>query len=128
MAGMKKVLIVDDDMVSLRTMHAFLRNSYNVVLARGPATALMTLAVEEDIDFVLLDYEMPICDGIQTLALIRSVEKFKHTPVFFMTGVTDPDMVRQALNYSPAGYLLKSLDRNAILARLEQFWNNYRPK
>lgn len=124
---MKTVLIVDDDMVSLRTMHAFLRDNYNVLMARSPATALMTLAVEEEIDFVLLDYEMPICDGIQTLALIRSVEKFKHMPVFFMTGVTDPDMVRQALKYNPAGYLLKTLDKKAVLARIEQFFNNYKP-
>lgn len=124
---MKTVLIVDDDMVSLRTMHAFLRDNYNVLMARSPATALMTLAVEEEIDFVLLDYEMPICDGIQTLALIRSVEKFKRMPVFFMTGVTDPDMVRQALKYNPAGYLLKTLDKKAVLARIEQFFNNYKP-
>lgn len=123
----KKVLIVDDDMVSLRTMHAFLRDNYQVLLARSPATALMTLAQEEP-DFILLDYEMPICDGITTLALIRSVEKFKHTPVFFMTGVTDPDMVRQALNYNPAGYLLKTLDKKSILSRLEQFFNNYKPR
>jgi len=123
----KKVLIVDDDMVSLRTMHAFLRDNYQVMLARSPAMALMTLAQEEP-DFILLDYEMPICDGITTLALIRSVEKYKHTPVFFMTGVTDPDMVRQALNYNPAGYLLKTLDKKAILSRLEQFFNNYKPR
>lgn len=123
----KKVLIVDDDMVSLRTMHAFLRDNYQVMLARSPAMALMTLAQEEP-DFILLDYEMPICDGITTLALIRSVEKYKRTPVFFMTGVTDPDMVRQALNYNPAGYLLKTLDKKAILSRLEQFFNNYKPR
>lgn len=124
---MKKVLLVDDDMVSLRTMHAFLRDTYNVVMAKSPATALMTLGTEEDIDFILLDYEMPICDGLQTLALIRSVEKYKRIPVFFMTGVTDPNMVREALKYNPAGYLLKTLDRKSILARLGQFLNSYKP-
>ena len=44
---------------------------------------------------VLLDYEMPVCDGRQTLEMLRSDPAFADLPVVFLTGRGDPDVVRK---------------------------------
>ena len=46
-------------------------------------------------DMVLLDYEMPVCDGRQTLEMLRSDPAFADLPVVFLTGRGDPDVVRK---------------------------------
>ena len=60
-------------------------------------------------DMVLLDYEMPVCDGRQTLEMLRSEESFDGIPVIFLTGHSEPEAVRALLALKPAGYLLKYL-------------------
>ena len=58
-------------------------------------------------DVILLDYEMPVCDGRQTLEMIRADEEMKDIPVIFLTGVNDRENIQAVLRLRPAGYLLK---------------------
>ena len=75
-------------------------------------------------DLILLDYEMPVCDGVQTLKLIRSEKRFKDIPVFFLTGVDDTEKVKLAVELKPEGYILKSTPQNQIIEKIKSFFTN----
>ena len=65
---------------------------------------------------------MPVCDGRQTLEMLRSDPNFADLPVIFLTGRGDPDSVRKVLALKPAGYLLKNLKPDAIKKEVDNFF------
>jgi len=65
-------------------------------------------------DVILLDYDMPMCDGRMALQMIRELEEAKSVPVIFLTGVQSAAHIRAVLNLHPAGYLLKPAKRDML--------------
>ena len=122
--GIKKlsVLLVDDDEVSLRTMSNWLKSYFNVAVAKSGAACISYLAKNKP-DLILLDYEMPVCDGVQTLEMIRSEEQYADIPVFFLTAVTNSEKVMSALKHKPQGYILKNTSVSDFLAKINQFFD-----
>ena len=68
---------------------------------------------------ILLDYEMPVEKGPQVLENIRKMDKYKDTPVMFLTGISDRDKIREALALKPQGYLLKPIDKEKLLSAIQ---------
>lgn len=113
-AGNKpKVLIVDDSMTVRQHMGKLLSDDYDITLAESSIAAIRSITLNKP-DLVLLDYEMPVCDGRQTLEMIRSDQALADIPVIFLTGRSDPESVKKVKALKPAGYLLKNLEPAAI--------------
>ena len=117
----KHLLVVDDDLVALRTMSNVLNPLFKVSVAKSGAAAISFLAKEHP-DLILLDYQMPVCDGLQTLEMIRAEEDYKNIPVFFLTGVDDADLVKKAMALKPEGYILKSAGSELLISKIEAFF------
>ena len=98
-----------------------LGEDYQVALAESGIAAIRTITLEPP-DLVLLDYEMPVCDGRQTLEMLRSEKAFADIPVIFLTGRSDPDVVRALLALKPAGYLLKYLKPADIKQKIDELY------
>ena len=71
---------------------------------------------------MLLDYEMPVCDGRQVLEMIRSEDELAALPVIFLTGRTDPESVKKVVALKPAGYLSKFLKQEDIKRKIDKFF------
>ena len=71
---------------------------------------------------ILLDYEMPICDGKQTLEMIRSEREFADIPVIFLTGKQDRESIMQVMGLGPAGYLLKTMKPEEVKKYVDRFF------
>ncbi len=104
--GKKTIMVVDDSPAFLRTMQAMLTPEYRVVFATSGPQALTVIARGKP-DLILLDYEMPVCDGKMTLQMLRSEESTKDIPVVFLTGMADARHVQELLALLPNDYLLK---------------------
>jgi len=102
----KKVLIVDDDALTLRNLKMALDSMYDVTIANSGMKAIASIGKQRP-DIILLDYEMPICDGRQTLEMIRADREIADIPVVFLTGVSDREHIEAVVSLKPAGYLLK---------------------
>ena len=114
----KKILVVDDNGQMLRILKDMLEDQYDLELVTSGIKA-MTSIVKERPDIVLLDYEMPVCDGRQTLEMIRSDEDLIDLPVVFLTGINDREHIKQVLKLTPQGYLLKPPSRYSLLRTIE---------
>lgn len=112
------ILLVDDDPVCLRNMMSWLQNFYQVAVAKSGAACLSFLGKAKP-DLILLDYEMPVCDGLQTLEMIRSEPEYADIPVMFLTGVSYTEKVREAIKLKPQGYILKNTDRVEFLNKIK---------
>ena len=115
----KRVLVVDDNGATLRTMKAMLEERYEVAIAISGAQAMTSIGKKRP-DLILLDYEMPVCDGRMTLEMIRADEEMKDIPVVFLTSVNDRANIEAVLKLKPAGYFLKPAVKDKMIAELEK--------
>ncbi len=123
-SGRKCVLLIDDSAIQLRALNEMLKGKYDVLMATSGVKAL-TLIGKCLPDIILLDYDMPVCDGKMTLQMIREIEEARDIPVIFLTGLSDMDHIRSVLDLHPAGYLLKPASRKMIFEVVEK--NLYHP-
>lgn len=119
----KCVLVVDDNGLQLRALNDMLKSKYEVKLATSGMQALTTIGKKKP-DVIILDYEMPVCDGRMTLEMIRELDEAKDIPVIFLTGVNDKEHIAAVLALKPAGYLLKPANATVIYETLERVLEN----
>lgn len=116
-----KVLVVDDSLTVRQHMSNLLEEDYDITLAESSIVAIRNISLNKP-DLVLLDYEMPVCDGKQMLEMIRSDETLADVPVIFLTGRNDPESVKKVKSLKPAGYLLKNLKPEDIKQNIDAFF------
>ncbi len=119
--GRKKILVVDDSEVVRRAMMDLLREDYAVEAVSSGVAAIKCMSLERP-DLVLLDYEMPVCDGSVVLEMMRSEKEFENIPVFFLTGNASRDSVQKVIPLKPAGYLVKTLKPHEIKKNIDDFF------
>lgn len=119
--GKKKILIVDDSGMMRQAMKELLEPDYEVALAQSGVAAIRSMILDKP-DVVLLDYEMPVCDGKQVLEMIRAEEDLAKIPVIFLTGTVDKERIQKLIPLKPAGYLLKTLPPQEIKGNINEFF------
>lgn len=115
----KTILVVDDNATVLRSCKAMLQEFYQIVLASSGLQAMTAIGRRRP-DLILLDYEMPVCDGKMTLEMIRQDESIGDIPVIFLTGVADKEHIEAVLRLRPAGYLLKPAEKERLLKTIRE--------
>lgn len=115
----RRVLVIDDSAMSLRSIKATLDSTYEVSVATDGEKGL-AMAKKKHPDLILLDYEMPGWDGRKTLEEIRKDEEIMDIPVMFLTGVADKEHIAAVLGMNPAGYLLKPVEQSKLLSMIEE--------
>jgi two-component system response regulator VicR len=82
---MATILVVDDERTIVETIVELLEwDGHSVIAASNGVRALEVMAKQRP-DLVLLDFMMPLKDGVETLKAIRSAEALASLPVIFMT-------------------------------------------
>lgn len=117
----KKILVVDDSGIILKAINDLLSADYEVSLAKSGVSAIRSITLNRP-DLVLLDYEMPVCDGKQVLEMIRSEGEFADIAVIFLTGRVDKESVKKVLSLKPAGYLSKTLNPADIKKNIDEYF------
>ncbi len=117
----RKILIVDDSITIRQRIKRLLSEDYDVSDASSGMAAIRSITLDRP-DLVLLDYEMPICDGVHVLEMLRSEKDFADIPVIFLTCKDDKESVKKVLSLKADGYLLKYLNPIDIKKRIDNFF------
>ncbi|MCM1126468.1 MAG: response regulator [Lachnospiraceae bacterium] len=120
----KRILVVDDSDFMRKRIIQLLEKDYAVIEAGSGASAIQSIVVNRP-DLVLLDYEMPVCDGRQALEMIRSEKATASIPVIFLTGKGDVESVKKVMALKPEGYLLKTLPEDDIKKAIDKFFAKF---
>ena len=119
----KHILLVDDDLMFLKMMQEWLSEKYQVTIVKSGAQAISYVANHKP-DLIMLDYEMPITSGAQVMQMLRSEHSSADIPIIFLTGKSDKESVMDVMRLKPQGYLLKSMSRDQMTARVDEFFAN----
>lgn len=117
----KKILVVDDSSSMRQGMKHLLGTDYDVTLASSGLSAIRNITLNKP-DLILLDYEMPVCDGSQVLEMLRSEKDFEDIPVIFLTSKADRDGVNKVIPFNPTGYLLKTMKPADIKKNIDNYF------
>lgn len=115
----KRVLVIDDNPILLRTAKEMLDEQYQVAIAVSAEQAFNSISRNLP-DIILLDYEMPFTNGIDVLKQLRGNVNTKDIPVIFFTGSSDREVVEKLVVLKPDGYLLKPPNKKKMLSVIER--------
>ena len=83
----EKILIVDDDLDTLKLVGLMLQKSGFQILAASTGASGIDLALAELPDLILLDVMMPGMDGYEVTRRLRANENTQNIPIIIVTGV-----------------------------------------
>jgi len=117
---MKRILIVDDDMINRKLLSVIIKKSgdYEVIEAENGLEAL-NIIKNEPIDMILLDIIMPVMDGIDLLKIIKDDSNYQNIPVSILT--TDDTRKPEVLSLGANSVLIKPIKENEIKNLLETY-------
>ena len=117
---MKNILIVDDDEMILKMAEYILeQEGYDVVKALSGMSCLEYLKHTKP-DLILLDVEMPVMSGIQTMEIMKANEEFQKIPVMFITATADVETVAAAGRLGVADYIKKPFMPQDLVDRVKK--------
>ena len=115
----RTILVVDDDAGVRETLQRFIEpDGYDVVQAEGGEQAI-ALANTFQIDAFLIEIGMPRMNGIDLCHAIRAMDRYKTTPILFLTGRQDDAILEEAFTSGGNDFLNKSCSPIALRARLK---------
>ncbi|RXJ65638.1 hybrid sensor histidine kinase/response regulator [Halarcobacter ebronensis] len=116
------ILILDDveeNIYSLKLLiEEFDVDIYTALNARDAIGILMN----NDIDLILSDIQMPDIDGFQFVEYIKGIDKLKDIPIIFITGIYDKDAYQQkGYDLGVIEYISKPIDVNLLSSKLKVY-------
>lgn len=120
----KKILVIDDSKSMLQFTKAMLEElGFEVAIAASGREGLDAYT-NENPDMVLLDIEMPVMDGYETLRKIIQIASTVNNEavVFMLSGKQGTQDVIKAIKEGAKDYLVKPIDQNAFLQKAKKFF------
>ena len=117
---MKRVLFVDDDRFFLDSVRRILKNQRNIWqinYAESGGDALKEVD-KVDYDVIVTDITMPGMNGFELLAELRKSDRTRDVPVIVLTGNSENDLKRRALELDATDLLTKPVHPDDLIARL----------
>ena len=114
---MFKVLIIDDDVNSTDILQITLESyDIDVITATLPDQGI-SLVQKHQPDAVILDFIMPVMNGIEVCQEIR---KFSQVPILVLSVIDQPNIVAKVLDSGADDYLVKPVAGNVLQAYLKK--------
>ncbi|MGM0664220.1 MAG: response regulator [Thermodesulfobacteriota bacterium] len=113
-----KVIIADDSQVMRTIIEKVVRPlGYEAMHACNGQEVLSLLEKGcEGIDLILMDWNMPVLNGLEALNLIRKSNQFSSIPVLMVSTESEDDKIRQALDAGASGYISKPFTSETLAA------------
>lgn len=113
-------LVVDDSRVVRKVARRILEaGGYAVTEAEDGSKALDACRAALP-DCVLLDWNMPIMNGLEFLKALRAEFGPDNPPVVFCTTETDMSFIEQAIENGAQEFIMKPFDSEILLGKFEQ--------
>ncbi len=111
---MVRVLLVDDHVLFRRGLAALMASREAVEVVGEAADGYEAVEMAEALrpDVVLMDIQMPLCDGVQAARVIR--EKVPSAKVLILTVSDEDDHLFEAIKAGAHGYLLKNVQPETL--------------
>ena len=114
----KEIVAVDDSSLILRMLERVLGKQY-FLYAFADGDRALELLKKKAPALIILDIDMPELSGFDMLEMIRQMDHLKNVPVIFLTSNNDKNYVVKAVARGANDYVVKPLDENILLKKID---------
>ena len=116
---MKKIMIVEDEVIIAMSYIAELRNaSFEVSEALVTGEEAVEIFSTINPDLILMDIALK--GKIDGIGAAKQIIKKKNLPIIFMTGNSDIETKKRALALNPAGYMIKPINLRMLIGKIKE--------
>lgn len=116
---MKRILIVDDDKISLTVLSSYLERQGYIVEKTISAKEALIAFVHNTPDLVISDVMMPEMDGFEFCRYLRSTREGQLVPFIFLSALGEIDQRIEGHMMGADDYLIKPFQPRELLAKIE---------
>jgi len=121
-----KVLIVDDLLENLISLEAILED-FEVDLIRAfSGEEALRHCLKEDFALAILDVQMPVMNGYETLEMMRQRKKTKYLPVIFVSAIHQSDLsIIKGIETGAVDFIPKPIIPDILKGKVQVFLDLY---
>lgn len=116
----RNCLVVDDSRVVRKVARRILESNGCEVREAADGQQAMDACRAALPDFILLDWNMPVMDGIEFLKALRGEFGPANPAVVFCTTENDMDHIEMAISNGAQEYIMKPFDEDILMGKLGQ--------
>jgi two-component system chemotaxis response regulator CheY len=114
-----RALVIDDSRAVRLVIGGFLREmQIEVAEAANGEEGLLRLRELPDVQLVLVDWNMPVLDGLEFIRAVRADRAYDSVRVVMVTTETESEQVARALAAGANEYVMKPFTREVLAAKL----------
>jgi len=113
------ILIVDDQPSNVFVLEHLLSSKDRVLLQSSNGKDALKIALDKEVDLIILDVQMPGMDGFEVAQILKSNRRTKDIPIIFATAVSkEHKFVMKGYEEGGVDYLYKPLDPEIVKAKV----------
>lgn len=118
------MLIVEDNELNREILCSMLEDEYNLLVAENGREALEIISANLlHLDIVLLDIQMPVMNGYETLAAMMADEQMARIPVIVTTGYGGQEEEVKCLQLGASDFVMKPYNPSIVRQRVRNIIN-----
>jgi len=123
-----RILVADDDPITMRFLCSLLESEGYEVLAAEDGDRAVELALEHEPDLILCDLIMPYRDGFDVLRTLRATDRVAHIPVVILSMKDREEDIVRGLEEGAEDYVIKPFHARELVVRIRKLLRRARGK
>ena len=115
---MKKILIVDDDPITLKLVEQYLSSQgYNTITAMDGFDALEKIE-KNKFDLIITDIMMPNLSGLSLFSISKKIHS--EIPILFISSLDKGDIISKSLGLGAKDFIVKPINLEELSIRIKR--------
>ena len=115
----KQILIIDDEPISIRIIKNYIGDKYKLNAVTDGSAAIKYLSKYKP-DVILLDYMMPIYDGVHLMEILKKNAATADIPVIVVSGLADEERLETMRELGAYDIVKKPIDKDVLISSIEK--------
>jgi len=115
-----RILLADDHVISIKLVTRQLENlGFRQIQSVADGALALKLLEKDPVDIVIIDWAMPVMDGLAVVKAGRGLPQLKHTAFIMLSAEMQDNMITKAMEAGAAAYIVKPMTPETLAEKTE---------